>query len=441
MDYLAKLKPQVEQVEVVNIQSESITVGYENNRLKSSQTEETRGTAVRVIKEGRLGFSASSDDRAQEKLIQNVLESASFGDKVPLSFPEKQPFQQVQNFDKRIIDLSIPKMVEMGKEVMDTLLDSEPDLKVNVRISRKDHQFTLRNQTGFDETYQQTPLAIECEIVRVQEEVIVEEEPEEGVGAPEEEEAAPTAQEQRRQQDMGKQKEVRGPSASERAAARQAASARRAAAQRAAEQQVASQGVLGLLTAGGGGGEGDAVVDILGGEGGGGTANLSDVMTGVGGLAVAESQGQRTRVAKGGGRVSSGAGIDELVEGIGTAQSAQLSRKGKITIAGPASVSGRGSKAANRKADVITRVIASHQAAIDFCYQKVAKLNPNLKGEVTVRFAITPDGRTKDIKITRNTLKSRDVERCIIQKVRGWRDFPKIDRKEGDVTVQQKYVF
>jgi PmbA protein len=173
MDYLAKLKPQVEQVEVVEIQSESTTVGFENNRLKSSQTEETKGTAIRVIKEGQLGFSASSDDRAQEKLLQNVLESASFGDKVPLSFPEKQPFQQVKNFDRSIVDLSIPKMVAMGEEVIDTLLETEPDLKVNVRIVRRDQQFTLRNHTGFDETYQRAPLAIECEIVHVKEDDVL----------------------------------------------------------------------------------------------------------------------------------------------------------------------------------------------------------------------------------------------------------------------------
>lgn len=275
----------------------------------------------------------------------------------------------------------------------------------------------------------------------VEEETVVEEAPaDEGTGVEEEAPVEERKEEKKKQEDMGKQKEVRRASAQERAAKREVASAQRAAAQRAAEQKVASQGVLGLLTAGGGGGEGAAVVDILGDDAGG-TANLSDVMTGVGGLAVAESQGQRTRTAKGGGRVSSGAGIDELVEGIGTAKSSQLSRKGKISIAGPASVSGRGSKSANRKPDVITKILRKHQAAIDFCYQKVAKLNPNLKGEVIVRFAITADGRTSKIKVVRNTLQSRDVERCIVQKIRGWRDFPKIDRKEGDVTVQQKYAF
>ena len=164
-------------------------------------------------------------------------------------------------------------------------------------------------------------------------------------------------------------------------------------------------------------------------------------MENVGGLAVAQSAGQRTRSAKGGGRVTSGAGIDELVDGIGTAQSTQLSRKGKIKISGPAAVSGRGSKAANRKGSVITKVLNSHLPAIEYCYQKVAKLNPNLKGEVTVRFTITPNGRTKGVKVTRNTMRNRDVERCIVKRVRGWADFPKIDKNEGDVTVQQKYVF
>ena len=259
----------------------------------------------------------------------------------------------------------------------------------------------------------------------VEEEQVQEEETGEDDSGAEEDQAeeAPTEKEVRKQQDMGKQKEVRRASAQERASQRAAASRARAAARAKAEAAVASQGVLGLLTAAGGG------------------ADLGDVMSNVGGLAVAQSSGQRTRVAKGGGRSTSGGGIDELVEGIGTAQSAQLSRKGKIKIAGPASVRGRGSKSANRKPDVITKILMKHQSAIDYCYQKVAKLNPNLKGEISVRFAITPDGRTRSVKVTRNTMRNKDVERCIVKRIRGWADFPKINKKEGDVTVEQKYIF
>lgn len=262
---------------------------------------------------------------------------------------------------------------------------------------------------------------------------------EDGTGDDVEEEES--EQDKRRQEDLGKQAEVRGPTAAERATARRAAAAERARSRAAAQAQVASQGVLGILGASGGEGEGEAVVDILGGDAGTSSGDLASVLEGVGGLSQATSSGQRTRTAKGGGRVTSGAGIDELVEGIGTVGSEQISRKGKISISGPASVSGRGSKAKQRKPDVITRVIAKHQAAIDYCFKQVAKLKPNLKGEVLVRFSIRPNGRTGSIKIVRSTLNERNVERCMVQKIRGWADFPKIDRKEGDVTVQQKYIF
>ena len=47
MDILQALRSQVDQVEVVRMRSESTRVGFEANRLKSSQIEEISGTAVR----------------------------------------------------------------------------------------------------------------------------------------------------------------------------------------------------------------------------------------------------------------------------------------------------------------------------------------------------------------------------------------------------------
>jgi len=167
MDILSKLKPQVDQIEVVNLQRESTTVAYEYNRLKSSQTEETKGTAVRVVKDSRLGFSASSDGRAGEKLIKNVLESAAYGDEVPISFPGKKAMKKIQIFDEKIADLPIPKMVEMGQAFVDTLLEIDSELKVNVQIIRENRVFSYQNHTGFEENYQRSPFVIAFEIIRV----------------------------------------------------------------------------------------------------------------------------------------------------------------------------------------------------------------------------------------------------------------------------------
>jgi PmbA protein len=173
MDILGKLKPQVDDAEVLKLQKNSTSIGFENNRLKSSQSAESRGTAIRVIKEGRLGFSASSDDRVIDQLIDNVLESATYGDKVPLRFPDQRIKNKVNNYDQKIVGLSIPKMVEMGQELIEAVLGFDPDVKVNVNIEREIRQFSLKNQAGFNDTYQSSPLSIEIDILRVQEDDIL----------------------------------------------------------------------------------------------------------------------------------------------------------------------------------------------------------------------------------------------------------------------------
>ncbi len=74
MDILTILKKQAEQVEVFSLESEKTTVEYEANQLKTCTVTSTKGTAARVIHKGRLGFSASTDRMAMDKLAANVLE-------------------------------------------------------------------------------------------------------------------------------------------------------------------------------------------------------------------------------------------------------------------------------------------------------------------------------------------------------------------------------
>jgi len=267
----------------------------------------------------------------------------------------------------------------------------------------------------------------------------VEQEEDTGTGGGEEEEEP--EEDARAQRDKGRTAETRGPSAREIADQRRAAAAARGAARRAMEQQIAGTGVLGLLSASGGGGTGDAVVDVLG-EAGTGTGDLGEVLSGVGGLATAQSSGQRSRLgSRGGGRVSGSADVNELLSGIGSAGSANIGRQGSISMAlDAAAVSGTGSKAANRSSEELSRVINSHNDAIEYCFKKESKLNPNLKGDIQVEFTVGFDGRVKGVRVVRSSLRNKNVENCISQRIRGWR-FKPIDRTEGDVAVRQKYIF
>jgi TonB family protein len=248
-------------------------------------------------------------------------------------------------------------------------------------------------------------------------------------------------EDERAKRDQGKTAETRGPSAKEMAESRRADAAARGAARRQAEQQIAGTGVLGLLSAAGGGGSGDAVLDVLG-DAGAGTGDLGDVLSGVGGLAEATSSGQRSRLgSRGGGRVDGSADVNELLSGIGGTGSANIGRKGSIKMAlDDASVSGTGSKAANRGSEELSSVINSHNDAIEYCYKKESKLNPNLKGDVQIEFTIGYNGRVKAVRIVNSSMRNKNVENCISSRIKGWR-FKPIDQKEGDVKVRQKYIF
>jgi PmbA protein len=173
MDILKQLKSQAEQVEVVRIQSESTTVDYENNRLKTSKVEQTQGLAVRVVRKGRLGFAASSDERAVDQLMANALESATYGDEIPLQFPAPQSPVEVKTYDAKIAEFPIPRLAEIGQEILDLLLPIEPEARINISLNRGVSQLNLRNQAGTEVNFERSPLSISVDVSVVKEDDIL----------------------------------------------------------------------------------------------------------------------------------------------------------------------------------------------------------------------------------------------------------------------------
>ena len=168
MDILKTLQTEAEQVEVVQMRNEATTIEFEANRFKTSRVEETSGVAARVVRNGRLGFSASSDEKALDRLVTNVLESADFGDEVPITFPAPQAASQVKTFDPAIPELPVARLVEIGQEIVDLVLSVEPAAQVNVRLNRGVQQVRIRNQAGVEVFFRRSPLSIGAEVDRIE---------------------------------------------------------------------------------------------------------------------------------------------------------------------------------------------------------------------------------------------------------------------------------
>jgi TonB family protein len=284
-------------------------------------------------------------------------------------------------------------------------------------------------QRIYDTTFEEPVLEEEEDALAVEE-----------VGAGGEEET----QDDRAQRDEGRREEASGTSAAERREQARREAARRASARNAMQQQVAGTGILGELSAGGSGGSGDAVYDVLGESGAGGLGNLDEVLSGVGGLQSASSSSRRSVLGErqGSGGRSGRAGIDDLIgTGVGQSGSVSINRSADFAIKGvEGSVSGRGTRSSARSQEAIGRVVGKHADAIENCYKRESRLNPNMKGSVTAQFTISTEGRVTSIRIIDSSLNNKNVENCISRRIRSWR-FDPIDKSEGDVTARYKWIF
>ncbi len=165
---LEHLIKNAEQAELFEIESEATKIGFEANKLKSFEVEETRGMAARVVVDGRLGFAASSDLSAADKLVANALESARHGDALPaFRFPPPRPGLQVQVYDPKLAALPTEQLLDMGREMIAIVLEADAESRVNIELERRVRRTRVHNSAGVEVTVQKAPLSIVMFVERV----------------------------------------------------------------------------------------------------------------------------------------------------------------------------------------------------------------------------------------------------------------------------------
>lgn len=177
MDILSLCKPKAEQAEIYIVEGESTLISFEANEIKSAEVEQMQGVALRGIVNGRLGFAAASGKVDGTALVEDFLASAQFGDRVPIVFPPPAPAPQVTTYDPDLAQVPTSRLVEIGREIVQTLRGVDKDVQVYVDIERGIFTSTLRNSVG-NETQDRTSsfsVTIGVERVRDDDVLILEE--------------------------------------------------------------------------------------------------------------------------------------------------------------------------------------------------------------------------------------------------------------------------
>lgn len=167
-EVLALAQRHADQAEVFSVSSRSIPVSFEANRLKSVDARESSGMALRIIKDGRIGFSSTSDMADTEGLVARAVEMLPFGARAHMDFPASSEYTHVPTYDEGTAALQSASLVEMGGALIDRMHRDWPDVVWEGRVSQGVGSTRLLNSNGLEaeETSSSMGLGIEGTLVR-----------------------------------------------------------------------------------------------------------------------------------------------------------------------------------------------------------------------------------------------------------------------------------
>ncbi len=165
---LAKLSGKVDEAELHEMRTFGLPVSFRGGALESVKVIETTGRALRVIKDGRLGFSTTTDMTDGTTLVRSAVESARYGDPAPFSFPGQQPTPDVDVFEAEVEHLDESGLISLGEEIVEQFRTYVPTLQVTVSLRKEVERLTLLNTSGLELRDRRTLFDVSIGVSRTQ---------------------------------------------------------------------------------------------------------------------------------------------------------------------------------------------------------------------------------------------------------------------------------
>jgi TonB family protein len=200
--------------------------------------------------------------------------------------------------------------------------------------------------------------------------------------------------------------------------------------------QVMSSGIFAAITATsgtGGTGGGPKVSDLLGAA----TADLGEIssMSISKGSFAAKNVDAATLSARKAERVSN---VSIERQAVGRTAVTQLASAGSVNITSQApEISGESSNIEERSQAAIGRIVTRETQRLKRVYEDWLKRDPQLAGNLTVKFTILPTGAVSNLSIVKSSTSNGDFDEAILRYIKRWQ-FPAV---EGASPVEVVYPF
>jgi len=165
---LAQAKKTAEEAEVFMVSVEETPVQFEANRLKHIQSKQSSSVALRIIRQGKIGYATTTELSDSQNLVSNAVETAQFGMPAKFKLPSLTSYPQIEVFDANIESVPTEEMIRLGEELVATVRDHTPDIVCEAGVTRAVISVRIINSRGGEAIYKKSifSLGIEGNLVR-----------------------------------------------------------------------------------------------------------------------------------------------------------------------------------------------------------------------------------------------------------------------------------
>ncbi len=149
--------------------TEDLNLGYEGWKLKKGELSEEAGYSVRVIKDGRIGFSGTTSPKHFDDAVQKAIETSAIGEELDLEFPGRIETADVDVYDEKLVNVTREKLMDWAKFIIDGLGELRDECELKLDIGRSVSFSELTNTSGAYCKNKKTSLGVSVELSKMEE--------------------------------------------------------------------------------------------------------------------------------------------------------------------------------------------------------------------------------------------------------------------------------
>ncbi|MGB9595538.1 MAG: TldD/PmbA family protein [Candidatus Poribacteria bacterium] len=154
---IEKAMKKAQGAQAIITKNEHTTVSFESDRLKSVESSQRTDIRLRVVLDGKIGLSNTTDINDLDGVVARAIECAEFGSPAHFQFPSPQDGIDVKIYDQKIVPLSKIEMVKINEEMMDLVKQYNPNIIVYASADKDVLRREFANSSGVsfvdEETY------------------------------------------------------------------------------------------------------------------------------------------------------------------------------------------------------------------------------------------------------------------------------------------------